>query len=60
MRLNFIPKAVYGRPLYYPADTQSKAIALLAGRLTLNKAQIQQLQAGGFTINLEIDPATRA
>lgn len=43
-------KSVYGNTLVYPANTQAKLFAKLAGTKTFNPAQLATIKQMGFAI----------
>lgn len=49
---------VYGRILIYPMDSNARLFCKLTNSLTLTQAQVETIKALGFTVNVELQPAT--
>jgi hypothetical protein len=47
---------VYGVDRYYPANKLAEALAHLCGQSTLTTAQLKDLKAAGFKVEVEIRP----
>lgn len=56
--LNFHPKDVYGRRLYYPLDTLARGFCQFLGAKTLNQTQLDALKGLGYEINLNYEDQT--
>jgi len=52
MLLEFAPRTVYGRTLYYPHNRAARAIVDLTGRKCLKRTELEHLEREGFTVTL--------